>query len=90
MATNTYAQPSSMNYCVAFGANSSANPSGIIYQTRAPTSADTSYPIGTQWIYVGVASYDLLGLTSANNVLQQLGQLLKDQLLQQLKLVLFS
>jgi len=57
-----------MLYTQSFG----SRPEGVeipTYQTRAPTSSDTNFPIGKVWIYLGVASYTLLNITSASATL---------------------
>lgn len=39
------------------------------YQTRAPTTTDTNWPIGKRWIQVGVAEFSLLNITSVGGTL---------------------
>ncbi len=39
------------------------------YQTRAPSTTDTNWPVGKRWIVLGSAEYVLVGLSSIGGVL---------------------
>jgi hypothetical protein len=60
-------QPGAMLYPVAFGTRPE-NVEVPHYDTRNPSSADTNYPVGKEWINVGTSIWKLLNLTTANNV----------------------
>ncbi len=61
-------QPNQNLYGIGIG---STNGNGYYphLDVRAPTTSDTSYPIGTNWIYLGNSAYVLIGLTSTGGTL---------------------
>ena len=61
-------QPGSNNYSVAFG-TTPENVQVPTYQTRAPNSTDTNYPLGKRWLWIGNAEYVLLSLTTVSGIL---------------------
>jgi len=60
-------QPGANLYTQGFGSRPE-NVEVPTVQSRAPTSADTNYPIGKRWIYLNNGEYSLVEITITNNI----------------------
>jgi hypothetical protein len=60
-------QPGAMLYTQGFGSRPE-NVEVPHIENRAPTASDYNYPIGKRWVNRGVASYELIDLTSFNGI----------------------
>jgi len=57
-------QPGASVYTQGFGSRPE-NVEVPHYDVRAPTATDTRYPLGKIWVWEGVASYQLINITSS-------------------------
>jgi hypothetical protein len=60
-------EPGANLYAVAVGTRPE-NVEVPTYQSRAPTSADTNFPLGKLWLFVGNSLWYLLSQSTANNI----------------------
>jgi len=60
------------NYGIAIGSTNGSGPGATHFDVRAPTSYDTNFPLGQNWIWVGNSAYTLVGQTNIGGIIQSI------------------